>query len=495
MDRMTETVAAEVIGGEFKSYAEYKQEFDRIIHKAAESFVEIGYMLRIAQDTSLIRETGYKNMEEFAKAEYRIDKSQASRFININRAFSEGGYSRVLQKRYRGMGVAKLGLMLTLPMSVNEEITPDFSKEEIRAIKEEVDEEKKITELEVLMEGERETQTGLSTMIEKAVHQLCEDDPELFLVFWRYAGEYMESGESAQSFHFLLEELAPCGDAIYFARIQGAGRVSFSFKADSQTFSLDIIRQGTKETHHVREIMEILWRMAGDWQYGGREAWKLIYGRDIPVQKEEKGQEKGAGRKAPEKESRVVKAKIEKPENGGAGAEDRESAETQITGQMDVEDFPEYLPEGYEKGKVAPVQPEEKEPENVIKTGTEAETGSGERNTGQQASPMDGDAVEDQTAEGSEGAAGETKEAAGLEDMGLPEPEWVNAGTGVTSLEQMAAGIRQLAVDIANAVIENAFDIDIGRMRELEAARKNAGRLEKMIGELIRLAGEEIHQE
>ena len=66
---------------------------------------------------------------------------------------------------------------------------------------------------------------------------------------------------------------------------------------------------------------------------------------------------------------------------------------------------------------------------------------------------------------------------------------------GAAGLEGMAAGIRQLAVDIANAVIENAFDIDIGRMRELEAARKNAGRLEKMIGELIRLAGEEIHQE
>ena len=96
MDRITET--AEVIGAEFKDYAEYKQEFDRIIHKTSEGFVETGYMLRIAEDTSLIREAGYKNMEEFAKAEYGIDKGQASRFINICRTFSEGGYSRVLRR-------------------------------------------------------------------------------------------------------------------------------------------------------------------------------------------------------------------------------------------------------------------------------------------------------------------------------------------------------------------------------------------------------------
>lgn len=512
LDKTGKTVDAEVIGGEFKDYAEYKQEFDRIIHKTAEGFVETGYMLRIAEDTSLIREAGYKNMEEFAKAEYGIDKSQASRFININRTFSEGGYSRVLQKRYQGMGVAKLGLMLTLPESVNEELTPDFSKEEIRAVKEEIDEEKKVTELEIWMEGEKESQAGLSTVLEKAVHQMCEDDPDLFLVFWKYAGEYMESGESAQCFHFLLEELAPCGNAIRFVRIQGTGRVSFSFKADSQTFSMDIIRQEIKETHHVREILEILWRMAGDWKHDGREAWGLVYGREFPVQQEEKGQAKEAGKKTLKKESRVVKAGTQETEKAGAGTEDRENAEAQITGQMNVEDYPEYLPEGYEKEKVAPVQPEEKqekEPESVIKTGTEAENGSREKDAGQQASPMDGDAVEDQAAEApesaargteeaagaQEGAAGETKEAAGLEGMGLPEPEWINTGTETPSLDRMAAGIRQLAVDIANAVIENASHVDPGKIRELEAARENAGRLEKMIGELVRLAGKEIHQE
>lgn len=107
MDRITET--AEVIGAEFKDYAEYKQEFDRIIHKTSEGFVETGYMLRIAEDTSLIREAGYKNMEEFAKAEYGIDKGQASRFINICRTFRRAGIHGYCARSTVGWGWRSLG--------------------------------------------------------------------------------------------------------------------------------------------------------------------------------------------------------------------------------------------------------------------------------------------------------------------------------------------------------------------------------------------------
>jgi len=475
MDSRTETVDAEVIGSEFKDYAEYKKEFDRIIHKTAEGFVEIGYMLRIADEANFIREAGYKNMEEFAKAEYGIDKGQASRFININKAFSEGGYSRVLQTRYQGMGVAKLGLMLTLPMSINEELTPDFSREEIRAVKEEVDEEKKITELEVLMEGERESQAGLSTILEKAVHQLCEDDPELFLMLWGYAGEYMRSGESTQCFHFLLEELAPNGDAIYFVRIQGTGRVSFSFKDSSQAFSMGIIRQETKETHHVKEILEILWRLAGDRQYDGREAWERIYGREFPEQQEEESPVQEEKKTAPKKESRVLKAKTGKEKTAEP---DAVNVETQIPRQMSVEDYPEYLPEDYKKEKVAPVQPEEKEePENVIKTGTEPEDGAGK-----QAGTMAENAVE------------ETREAAGLEGMKLTEPEWVNDDSRCERKETVDK-IRRLAGDIADAVEDNAFWVDEAKMQKLESAQEDAALLKDLINGLIEQIKKEAYQE
>ncbi|RAZ94931.1 hypothetical protein DK853_32625, partial [Klebsiella oxytoca] len=88
------------------------------------------------------------SVNEFAEAEYSLDKSQVSRFIRINDEFSENGYSDRLQERYQRFGYAKLALMLMLPAAVNEELTADYTKKEIQTIKEEIDEENQRTDIE-----------------------------------------------------------------------------------------------------------------------------------------------------------------------------------------------------------------------------------------------------------------------------------------------------------------------------------------------------------
>lgn len=483
MDRITET--AEVIGAEFKDYAEYKQEFDRIIHKTSEGFVETGYMLRIAEDTSLIREAGYKNMEEFAKAEYGIDKGQASRFINICRTFSEGGYSRVLRTEYSGMGVAKLGIMLTLPMSVNEELTPGFSKEDIRLIKEEVDEEKKVTELEIMMEGEKETQTGIPTLLGKALHQLGEDEPGLFLLLFDMAKEYAWQGESAGILRSMAEVLAPAGEAVYSVRVQGTGRLMFSFNNGSENFRLIHVRQDEKESHNLLEILDILGQLCSGYAgRDGKEAWKAVYGREFPGTAEEKtaGKEdrKAAAEGKKVKKTRVVKAKTEN------GEEMTEQEDVRIPGQLSVEDYPSILPAGYENKKVAPVQPE-KSMDPMEDTGRQTEQDSTCPHPGN-AVPAEnsGKTVEEQSPENG-------RQAAGLEGMSLPDPVWVRARE--TSREEAVSEIRQLAIDIADTVIENAFYVDIMKMRRLESAKEEAGRLQELVGGLLEMIKKEAYQE
>ena len=69
--------------------------------------------------------------------------------------------------------------MLTLPESVAEELTPAYSKSEIQAVKEEIESEEKITDIEVILEGEKEEQKELDNL-EKAIHQICMDEPELY---------------------------------------------------------------------------------------------------------------------------------------------------------------------------------------------------------------------------------------------------------------------------------------------------------------------------
>lgn len=86
---------------EYRNYAEYKQELDTELKKTAEGFVRIGYLLKVARDTRILAESGYQNVVEFAKAEYGIDKTQVSRFMNINDNHRKSRHFMMLIRRFQ----------------------------------------------------------------------------------------------------------------------------------------------------------------------------------------------------------------------------------------------------------------------------------------------------------------------------------------------------------------------------------------------------------
>ena len=67
-----------------QEYLAFKQELDTELNKAADGFVKIGYLLRRAEDSDILRTSGYRNVTEFAAAEYGLSKDVVSRYININ---------------------------------------------------------------------------------------------------------------------------------------------------------------------------------------------------------------------------------------------------------------------------------------------------------------------------------------------------------------------------------------------------------------------------
>ena len=117
------------------TYAEYREALRTELERASESFVRIGYLLRLAEDTDILAESGYSDVRAFALAEFGLDESAVSRFKDINRAFSEGGYSERLAEKYRGYGHSKLAILMLLPAALQEEVSPEYSKRDIAAIK------------------------------------------------------------------------------------------------------------------------------------------------------------------------------------------------------------------------------------------------------------------------------------------------------------------------------------------------------------------------
>ena len=180
------------------------------------------------------------------------------------------------------------------------------------------------------------------------------------------------------------------------------------------------------------------------------------------------------------KNTRVVKAKTEN------GEEMTEQEDVRIPGQLSVEDYPSILPAGYENKKVAPVQPE-KSMNPMEDTGRQTEQDGTCSHPGN-AMPAEnsGETVEGQPPE-------DGRRAAGLEGMSLPDPVWVRAGE--TSREEAVSEIRQLAINIADTVVENAFYVDTMKMRRLESAKDEAGRLQELVGGLLEMIKKEAYQE
>ena len=369
-----------------KTYQEYKQELDAVLTRTAEDFVQIGYLLKVARDTNILAESGYATVTDFAKAEYGIDKTQVSRFISINDRFSEDGYSDHLLTSYKGFGYAKLTLMLQIPDEINEVLPPTLSKAEIQDIKDEVDAESKVTDIEVEIEkAEAAAVTDWSILppegspLKRNLWQLGKEQENLFRKLWEICnkGQYPRSAS-------IMDALIPQGDAVYTVRIPGERRTQIIINSDGATvINLKTLERSKYIPQDIcYEVEELL--------NGGsspEEQYKMLYCENMtpeepevaPVQPDETPKEKKPEKR---KESRVTKENTEKkkpkepekkpeqmtvpgaapdpaPEEPQTQVNDSSSRETdadnqntdtmgteeQVPGQTDLEnDFPQYCP-------------------------------------------------------------------------------------------------------------------------------------------------------
>lgn len=295
----------QVIG--YRSYQEYKQELDTELKKTAEGFVRIGYLLKVARDTSILAESGYDNVIDFARAEYGLDKTQVSRFMNINDKFSEGGYAPELKEEYQGFGYAKLSIMLLLPEDVNNVLTPDFSKAEIQQIKDVVDEEKKTTDIEVMLERKDEAQQALDNNLEKVVFQLGKDNPKIYKEIWEAVKKESETGK------YFIRHLIPNGKAVYTVRIPGTGSHMLAITEESEDVKLLNLRDASQNEKYNKEDVEKafgkIFFNTGTW----KESWEKEYGEILPAEKNA-AVAPVQSKAAPRKESKVIVTKKSEPE-------------------------------------------------------------------------------------------------------------------------------------------------------------------------------------
>ena len=295
----------------FATFEEYRGVLTHELEQASESFVRIGYLLKVARDTAILSGTPYKDVNEFAAAEYNLDKTQVSRFIRINDRFSEGGNSSRLQESFRGIGYAKLSMMLLLPDSLNEEITPTFSKSEVQALKEEVQAEEEVTPIERMLEGEKPELEDMS-LLEKAAYEMLRANPEIYEKVWELCNvdpPHLDQAEGEEAMTKRLQEiLAPAGEQIYSVRIQGVGRIAVSIKGTDRDIMLVNLRSDEKEAYGWFYLIQAMIRLSVLSESAGT-AYEAVFRESFPDAQTEK-----VAPVQPEKrkESKVRKAEPDK---------------------------------------------------------------------------------------------------------------------------------------------------------------------------------------
>ena len=354
------------------SYRELKIAMDSEMGKAAESFVRIGYLFKMARDTDVLQESGYTSYLEFAQKEYGMDKSQVSRFINIHTKFSDPEDPTRLNEKYQGFGSAKLALMLTLPDTIIEELTPTFAKSDIQAVKEEIEAEGKVSDLEIIAEQAETTKEpdGQQDILHQVVDQILDGD-----LYMRI--KIRQALKSARKGALIQEILAPAGEAMHSVRIKGVGRLMLSVKGLDTEIALINVRSDSKEMYSWEAVI----RAVEDYCTSHTDPEPEKKTEVAPVQPTEKPEKKkerkvskvtkareaeklpSRSRKVPQEEVPSEQTALETPTTpvaihstapaGFVGDEKAEEGnrqqEPQLEGQMEIEQFPQYLPENYIK--------------------------------------------------------------------------------------------------------------------------------------------------
>lgn len=264
-----------------KSYFEYRNELSQELSNASESFVKIGYLLKVARDTNVLNGQ-YENYIDFAKEEFGLDKTQVSRFIRINDRFSVDGNSLELKDEYKGFGTRKLGIMIQLPEEITEELSNEYTVDDIETIKNEVKEEQKITPLEDFMERQqaKEEQNTAAVLaeddiLEAVVYEIGKTYPEIFKDVMKHRPDFD-----------IKTIMAPISEQIYIVRIMGIGKLMVICKESE--VALVNARTNEKEIREWDDVKvaftNVLCKYSA-WQGTAEENYLKFYGIKLEEEK------------------------------------------------------------------------------------------------------------------------------------------------------------------------------------------------------------------
>lgn len=306
-------------------WVEMKRKLRQELQGVKQSFVRIGYALRKIDDQELYKQDGYKSIAEFAKEEYGLEPSTTSRFMSINREYSIDGYSEQLRPEFADLGRSQLEEMLKLPEVDRSMIQPETSREEIRELK---------------RFNKAEPEAGVADDMRQLVEKFYYDNPGIL-------NEVFEEPEfTEETIKRFIEIVNPGGNrsykkGLYFLMMYENRVAAKKFGADPQNLTWWEFWQITRD----------IFREAA----AGSKTWQNYFGGEEKKEETEDDITEENNHMQSETDETRPEAQMEKPTD-----QKEESGSEEISGQMEIQDYPEILPEenseSVRQESVAPAQ-------------------------------------------------------------------------------------------------------------------------------------------
>lgn len=306
-------------------WVEMKRKLRKELQGVKQSFVRIGYALRKIDDQELYKQDGYKSIAEFAKEEYGLEPSTTSRFMSINREYSVDGYSETLRPEFADLGRSQLEEMLKLPERDRTMIQPETSREDIRELK---------------RFNKTEPAAGVADDIHQLVEKFYHDNPEILNAV------FSEPEYDEQTIKHFAEIVNPGGNrsykkGLYFLMMYENRVVVKKFGADPQDLTW-------------WEFWQITQDIFGE-AAAGSKTWQNYFGGEEKKEKPEADITEENNHMQSETDETRPEAQMEKPAD-----QKEDSRSEEISGQMEIQDYPELLPEenseSVQQESIAPAQ-------------------------------------------------------------------------------------------------------------------------------------------
>ena len=337
---------------ELVSYDSAKSIIRRDLESMSRKFITIGYYLKLIRDNEMYRQDGFRDIWEFAQDAYGISKSTCSRWMTMNDKFSQGGNSPYLKEEYRDFGKSQLQEMLYLTDEQMEQARPDMTAKEIREIR-------KPAKIELKKPDETERQ-----YLKSAAKHL--------IIRWHvwflqdFMNRVMQVDRSPKEIKKKIEGKSRC---YYFQTDKGTGNINL-FDDCVQVWNEENNCIGDFDWFYLAAAIQSMWSETiiedSQKKQDPHEKEKIRpYDRGCITGKSPSGNCVCCGKGGVE-----CCAQCKEKCNGRCGwldvAPAQQEPEEQIQGQMEIQDYPEILPEEHivsdsrkQQESVAPSQQEE----------------------------------------------------------------------------------------------------------------------------------------